>query len=257
MRCSQQSVEWRQPRRPVIARQHPRPRRAVVDRAVQSGNDVIGKVVVVACDRDRAAMVDPFRRGHRRHDGPRHRHRLQQLVLDTARQIERGDTDGGAGQPNPSIGHLPGHEHRIAGEPPHRRGRRAADNGEACRRTGLADQRQDMLGKARYRVDIGAVIHLPGEDDQRAVIFAGIDDSGIVVRGIDTVFDRQNMAAPATGAEQRRLGFADEQGRGDGLCDVTLIAAEQPGFALQDGAHAWHGGLREAGRWRSRHRPCP
>ena len=91
-----------------------------------------------------------------------------------------------------------------------------------------------------HRLDIGAVIHLAGEDDQwigkwRMQFFEGC--SRVVKAGVDAIADCVDIASATAGAEQRGFGFADkEAGVGPG-CDLRFIAGELFAFTLMDPAH--------------------
>src|SRR3546814_10507007 len=87
----------------------------------------------------------------------------------------------------------------------------------------LADARQDILGEPTHRLHIGAVIHLAGEDDQRARRLDRIEGRArIEPHGIDAVLDRDHPALAAASTEQGGLGLTDEQiGRAHVCTPVT------------------------------------
>ena len=117
-RQTDEIVERRQPCIPAISRHYLRPG---VDPELGGAPPVrqqhrhgIRDVFGTGAGRDRSLVIDAFRRGARSDHRPCHRHRLEHLVLDAARQFERRHHYGGRGEPSPNILDFTGHDHIAA-----------------------------------------------------------------------------------------------------------------------------------------------
>ena len=117
----------------------------------------------------------------------------------------------------------------------------AADDGEAGGGMDRLNPGQYVAGETLHRVHIGAIVHLSGEDEQRA--FAAIDQidrrGGIEIVERDAIFDGDDAVRAKAGgvAEQRGFGFAHETGQVGAHGDAAFEIEQQPPFAAIDPGH--------------------
>ena len=142
--------------------------------AVKHVSDHLNRFAYSACQQDiasrlRAHALKCFRRGDHR---SRHRHRLEQLVLDAAGDAQRRHHDIGGGEIRPGVGHAAGDLNAgQLGKRAHLAARRGADDPEPRGRHALAQHRQHLAREPLHRVDIRPVVHAAGEHQIGA--FAG------------------------------------------------------------------------------------
>ena len=85
--------------------------------------------------------------------------------------------------------------------------------------------RKHRLGEPGDALDIGAIVHLAGEDDQRGDRLDPRElRGGVELHRVDTVLDRMDTLGPRPLAEQLCLGLAHEQaGIGSGRHGLFIL----------------------------------
>src|SRR5690606_34076347 len=152
-------------------------------------------------------------RSNRRHNRLAHSHGFQNLVLDTPCNAKRSNDNISAFQPAANIVHASGDKRAIHSIQPQNFIRGGApDDGKFRIRIMFQYFRHDLPRKTDNGIDIRAVIHLPGKDNQRAVLMAG-DSAGfirIIEIKINTITDSLDLPGIQTRTlpKQLRLRFA-------------------------------------------------
>ena len=246
-RAGQLGVDAGQASRPAVAGQHAGAAGAADGVGMcrvgqQRGNPGRTWAAGVGGGQDVTAVlgIDGFHAVRRSHHRPGHRHGLQHLVLHAARQPQRRHHHRGMLQVGANIGHRASDGHGRAGQRQHGRRRAATDDVQPQQRPALTQQRQHRVDEPAHRVDIGPVVHRPGED--QGLLAGGKRrwprSIGLEVLGIDAVADGQHLA-PALrrqATEERDFLVGDQErpprpGHHAALVgqQAVALAAVQPG----------------------------
>ena len=115
--------------------------------------------------------VHAARRDAARHHRHAHRHRLEDLVLGAARDVERRDHQRRAPDVRPHVGNgaRDGHARQLA-EPLHRRRRIGADDQQLQLRAAAPAAAAGVGAEVEHALLVGVVVHAPDEADRVGVV---------------------------------------------------------------------------------------
>ena len=146
----------------------------------------------------------------RGHDGPAHRHRLEDLVLHAARDAQRRHDDARVGEVRTDVGHRAGDDDVRGCKRLHGRRRPHADDVEARARSPRAQRGHHLAREPRHGVDVGPVVHRASEDDRLLVRGERCRErqTRIVVVRVHAVRHDARLRAPTRASSRNRSASA-------------------------------------------------